>query len=287
MKDQTAITWLALVAAGVLAELSASAGMSVWSRRWKMMNTAVMFGLGLLVVGVTANAAYVPFTGNEPGTLYLYHLDGSGTGGTDVSVSSGKVGGLGLTLLGTALTSEPSPWNNCAYFNRPGVSIAYISGDSAIPSTSSLYLDLWANPKTDGGGGLVICKDKAFGLAVGADGSLTSFIGTGSAWVSSAFITSDVGKVSFDAWNHIQLQYNGSMVDLLVNGQSVGSKNWSGTIAGGGDVTLGNWGQYDQSAVGDHYSGMIDEVWVGTAIPEPASLALLGLGALGLLRRRR
>ena len=257
----------------------------------------VVSSLVLLVAGMTASAAYVPFTGNEPGTLYSYHLDGPGDDTANVVLTSGKTGGTALTDAftvtpgaNTPLKSELSLYGGCAYFEAPVANLpskAYIVGDSGMPSTTSLYVDFLAKPYLATGyyqAGAMVSKDSAFAIYNNPDGSVWSYLGTGTAWDSATFIKSAAGVLKDMEWAHIQLQYNGSVVSLLVNDQVVGTKNWTGTIAGGSaSLTLGNWAP---TSTAEYYGGMLDEVWVGTAIPEPAMIGLLGLGLLGLIGRR-
>ena len=260
------------------------------------MNMLVMSSLVLLAAGMTASAAYVPFTGNEPGTVYLYHLNGPGTDAADVVLTSGKPGGTALTDAYTAtpgaytpLKSEPSPYGGCAYFEALATqpSKAYLAGDLGIPSTTSLYVDFWAKPYLAYRTGAMISKDNTFAIFNAPDGSLQVFMGTGTAWDGAAHITSAAGVLTNQQWAHIQLQYTGSVVKLLVDDQVAGSANWTGTIAGGGELTLGTWSPGTPSDGTEYYSGMLDEVWVGTSIPEPAMIGLLGLGLLGLTGRRK
>jgi len=262
------------------------------------LNTVVVFSLALLVAGMTASGAYVPFTGNEPGTLYLYHLDGPGDDTANVILTSGKTGGTMLTDAFTVsptgtytpLKSEPSPYGGCAYFEAPIANLpstASIAGDSGMPSTTRLYVDFWAKPYLEQGyykTGAMVSKNLTFALYNNPNGSISSFLGTGTDWDNTASITSAAGVFTMMQWAHIQLQYNGSVVRLLVNNQVVGSTNWTGTIAGGSaSLTLGNWTPTNGT---EYYGGMLDEVWVGTSIPEPAMIGLLGLGLLGLIGRR-
>ncbi|MGA2584805.1 MAG: LamG domain-containing protein [Tepidisphaeraceae bacterium] len=87
--------------------------------------------------------------------------------------------------------------------------------------------------------------------------------------------------------------YDGSIASLYVNGNLVDSSSFTGfTGSGTIDAAIGN----DPTGNGAAFQGYLDEVRISNtvlsasqfldAVPEPASISILGLGSLALLGRR-
>lgn len=102
------------------------------------------------------------------------------------------------------------------------------------------------------------------------------------------------GDIYNGDWNHVAVTYDGTTKRLYFNGVELGSG--SGAIAlniGAANFRIGS------TNGGEFFNGLIDDVRVYNtaesgatiaglaAAPEPGSLALLGLGGLCVLRRRR
>ena len=97
-------------------------------------------------------------------------------------------------------------------------------------------------------------------------------------------------------WHFVVAQRRGDLAELWIDGVLDGTAFVSGSIFNTADLAIGSKDTFDD----DFLNGSLDDVRIyegslseqeiqalHAAIPEPATLGLLGLGALGLLRRRR
>ncbi len=101
-------------------------------------------------------------------------------------------------------------------------------------------------------------------------------------------------------WHHIAITYDAStgVTNAYLDGDSAGSVTQDGTLDPTSFLVIGG----HRSGTGRNFHGMIDDVAVfdevistdyishlagGNPVPEPATLMLLGLGGLSLLRKRR
>lgn len=91
-----------------------------------------------------------------------------------------------------------------------------------------------------------------------------------------------------DNWYHIIGTYDGSSVNLYVDDVLIDSTPASGTMTDyNSNVRIGGFNNLERVGI-DYLPGLVDEVRIyNHAIPEPATLLLLGLGGLALLRKRR
>jgi hypothetical protein len=228
----------------------------------------VLTNLGTL--GAAANGSYFTYGGGTTATT---------------GVSGGAIAGnAGVTTTGFAATLTDGAY--VAHTDRWAV------------YNNSFTLSLWVKP-TSFGIGQYGCA-YGYGEAAGHDLVIYQNGGTGNGFLvsnGSADLIASSATMTVGAWNHIGLTWNGSTMQLYINGTA--DNTWTGTMDS--YVTYGNIGGYYTGAI--PFNGGIDEVayFNGTAltgtqmaglanaaIPEPNTFALLGLaGAAALSSRRR
>ncbi len=176
---------------------------------------------------------------------------------------------LGLNMDGHTLDSSysqiPCRWVGASRYDD-GVQLRSISLDgtatggyvmtqyhSSLDGMNALTLSFWAKKNDPLVGGFIFHKHVTYTLSIGADA-------IGAYLINNANTRMDIsGKTATmnDAeWHHYALTYDGSVVKLFVDGQVIGSKPFTGSIAVHPDraITIG------KDPWGNAFNGTIDEV---------------------------
>lgn len=113
-----------------------------------------------------------------------------------------------------------------------------------------------------------------FDLTFGTDGTVHYFLDSG----FGSFSTDDI-TVDIEQWVHVEVlaDYANTEATLTIGGNSVAVPLRASTSTRVDGIIIGGYG-------GEFH--VIDNV-TATVVPEPASLGLIGLGAVAMLRRRR
>lgn len=218
------------------------------------------------------------FLEDSVGTRDLSIVDGDGTTGgpptfvSSVTATNGTRTGV-VRLAGNGATNSPNKYllNNDGAFTLPNFTVAY-----------------WVRTDTSNQGGF-----KGI-FASGPSGEM-QFDNNNGVYrgITDAGTVNFANVVPVDQWDHIALTYDGTTTRWYYNGGEVGS-NVGNPDNSFQQIRLGINRNIDNAFEGDLddvriYSSALDANAIAAlaVIPEPSSLALLGLGGLLMARRRR
>ncbi len=263
---------------------------------------AVLIAQGLVFASQNVNAATVVvyndnFENISPGGTP------TPTVGTNFGTDNGLVIAAGAGTNSTTAThpGSPSGGSNIYYADRPdGESMGHFGGfsqDASTGDTVRAEMDMLVVSNAGGAGGMLFGLGSD-GLGLAADGGYMSilFLANGDGSIDYRTATgwsTTSGTYTTDAWNHIVIDY------------AIGSSTATLTIGAGTPIAVtapfaGAAGPasttppFDVDSVfirtaNGNAIGYVDNIiaTVTSPIPEPASMAMLGLAAMCMLGRRR
>ncbi|MFQ3587539.1 MAG: PEP-CTERM sorting domain-containing protein [Fimbriimonadaceae bacterium] len=225
---------------------------------------------------------------------------------SDGFIAGGSVNGVGGWANGSGgggshsvSTAQAFTGSQSIVFDNSGGNISFYSVRRALNNdytlfpvitvSTRLYLDgstgadrlyslLGTGSATGTMGGTIL------GVSVGGDGRVRA----GNTWAATYTVSGVIGQFTTGhtgRWLTLSFTYNSfdrSATATASNGTE--SFTWSGTAGGTANVLNFNLGSDYDGTVNRTGIGYFDDV---QAVPEPATLAALGLGALALMRRRR
>lgn len=185
--------------------------------------------------------------------------------------------GTAVTSLGTSIFSNTTANNALNTLSAPLTVMAWVK-----PNATTATQRVFSGSSGDGNGW-------GYGTIAGGNQRYTTYGVTDYNQGTGA-------TVQAGAWQNIAVTFMGTTANFYLNGNLVDTKT-GGNFGANTNEVYNLFGQANGSEL---FAGTIDEVRVyntaltqpqivseATATPEPASLGLLGLGASGLLARRR
>lgn len=144
-------------------------------------------------------------------------------------------------------------------------SYAIVTHDSTLNADSALTIEAWIKPTSFGPNSynnVIISKDgwqfgeQGYTLRCGGNGVLSFNFGVQGSWQEA---TSSQGALTLNVWQHVAGTFDGSTMNVYVNGVLVGSSTYNGTIAASNyDLTIG---RISYTAGGNRFFvGEIDQV---------------------------
>jgi len=254
----------------------------------KLFSTSLLLGAACCVAG-GANAALVAH--------YTFDADGTASAGTDATLGEAAsidntnfvAGGGSLLLDPTAITTDTAGADGAVggdVFDWSGSDVRtvafFVRANSTQVDTLGTMISLGSG--TGGGNRFDIRLDGGnLRLEVQAGGSTTGSALADDTWHHVAIVVPNATSTV----NDVQYYIDGALVGNFSNGQNINTGN--------GPLRMGD--SYQDT--GRDFTGNLDDVRLYdsaltaneiaalAAIPEPGSLALLGLGGLLIARRRR
>jgi hypothetical protein len=192
--------------------------------------------------------------GNDSYTTLLLHLENNAT---DSSQDNYTVTPSGMTYSNTIYkfgAYSATFDGSTSYFSTPSVANWQFG-------TNPFTVDLWFYPTGSTNEYLIGTETNA-----GGNGWLLTYQGVTNQVIfdvnNSAITSGLVGTPTTNAWNHIALVRNGNVFGLYLNGTSVYSGTYSGSIAGSTPLYIG----YTPVGMGYYFKGEMDEVRISTGI---------------------
>ncbi|AQT68076.1 hypothetical protein STSP2_01231 [Anaerohalosphaera lusitana] len=228
-----------------------------------------------------------------------FDIDGTAATGTDAVL----VGDAAVTTGGMGISGEALQLDGDGDF-------ATTPGFKGIAGADARTVSLWVKTAVNQADGTFFLGwgDTGFGSRVRYDLGLQK--GTSDQLrneLNAGAITSNTGTtITDDAWHHISLTFDGTTTTFYVDGQTYGTSTTSVNTTTTEDLVIGTgirpatefnenarWTNgliddvqiYDEALTGDQVATLYANP--GTVVPEPATLAILGIGALALGRRRK
>jgi hypothetical protein len=127
-----------------------------------------------------------------------------------------------------------------------------------------------------------------FSLALNGSSLEATLLGNYGA-VNDTLLTADVSSWTAGAWHNVRVEWDATVISLLIDDVQVAVDNAPSPFFASEGVKTSYAYLFGHGSGGGvkTFQGAADNVQVYNVIPEPATMALLGLGGMALLRRKR
>lgn len=264
--------------------------MSNWRMSRALIPAAVVAFAGLTARG--ANVAYQTAVTNDGATIY-YNFDGA----TPVDVK-GNTTAVTQGTVTSGATSAAAGLNNAFTFTAGDVRVAHTATFPLDVGTGAFTVEMWYFSNSTARGDLFNYKGGSSDMGV-----FKNLNGTANnTYYRNAIIADGAANSATDnAWHHLAVTRTAAgAVTVYRDGASIATGTDTGSISNTVDLLIGSNYGADQNTPAITFNGRIDEfAFYPVALsqtqinnhialaPEPGSVGLLGVGALGLLARRR
>lgn len=245
----------------------------------------------LMTVGFLAAASVSQAVITVVGNFRLGEADAGAAPGNSAGATTTNSAGIpNLTLLGTAPV-----YTGAVGVSGSGLAMDFNTGGYAssplILTNNNWGIEAWVQSDDGSLTSAIAYNGNSANAGMGIYQINNTYIGLmgGLAFVGSTPVTS--------AWTHLAMVVNGGTTTFYVNGVANATNGTPNTPVPANSFNIGI-----RPDLGERFDGRIDEVRVFTfapgqfsvndlqfngVVPEPASAALLGLGLMACLRRRR
>jgi len=257
-----------------------------------ILSTFLSLGTFIALPATAAVTLVAEYHLGEAGSLGANNLpqDSSGNGynlGNQISGSSSSVGTTGVSAPGSTAYIDTSGGGNEGWY---GTNI--LTGLQTDDFALGVYVRASSNTSTNQGDIFTVGgSTDSLKLSLATNGWGASANNT--AWIGTS--NGVAGSFTDNTWVHLALIRSGGITTLYIDGAAQGN-TWAGTpvnntvhisVNPGGAAFFD--GQIDEARIVTFDTGESTQNILNTlqAVPEPSSVALLGIGGLALILRRR
>jgi hypothetical protein len=197
----------------------------------------------------------ISFAVADPSLVAAYSFNAGS--GTTVADASGH--GLTGTITGATWTTQ-GRFGNALSFNGATAWVT-VPSNALLNLTTAMTLEAWVFPIAHSPNwNNVIIKERpggeVYNLYSNTDTGVPAAFAVRSAAPTAPVGTAGVSPLPLNAWTHLAVSYDGSMLRLYVNGTQVGSQAMTGSmVTSTGALRIGG-----NSIWGEYFQGQIDEI---------------------------